>query len=240
MGMPSKRPDLQDLLDNILRLRRAERSADAHLQPEIASARALLEEIAGSTVRPAEAARSLGISHASLNRWLDSGEIATVLTPHGRREIPLSELVELVEEVEQARAAGARRPLARVIHERQRRAEEAVDLKRLLPRRRPRSHRVPELQALAYHRLVAERLDEQMVGEARRRLRRRAEEGRIHPHWADEWERILAMPPPEIANEISADTKRARELRQTSPFAGMLTEQERRRLVRAVEERASG
>jgi len=48
---------------------------------------------------------------------------------------------------------------------------------------------------------------------------------------------VLALPLPRIAKTISADTKRARELRQTSPFAGVLTEQERRRLLRAVEER---
>jgi hypothetical protein len=46
------------------------------------------------------------------------------------------------------------------------------------------------------------------------------------------------MPLPEVAKAISSDTARARELRQTSPFAGALTEQERRRLVQAVEERA--
>ncbi len=237
--MASDQPHVERVVDNLLRLRRAERLVDADLGREIAYVRSLLEEIVGPTVRPAEAARLLGVSHPALKRWLDSGEIATVLTPRGRREIPLSELVELLEEVDGARLDRSARPLARAIHERRRSAEETVDLTRLLPRRGTRSHRVPEMQALAYHRLVAERLDDRIVDEARRRLRQWVDEGRIHPHWAGEWARILAMPLPRIAKAISADTTRARELRQTSPFAGALTEHERRRLLKAVEERAS-
>jgi excisionase family DNA binding protein len=230
--------DSREAIENILRLRRAERLADQRLRREIASAREYLEGLVGPTVRPAEAARLLGLSHPALSRWIDKGEISAVITPQGRREIPLSELVTLLEEVEELDDS-ASRPLAVVIRERRRRSSEAIDLDRLLPRRRSRSHRTAELHALAYHRLVAERLDERLVEEAARRLRRWREDGRIHARWADEWERILALPLPRIAKAISADTKRARELRQTSPFAGALTEQERRRLHRAVEERAS-
>ena len=63
-----------------------------------------LESLVGPTVRPAEAARLLSISHPALDRWIGKGEISSVLTPKGRREIPLSELVELLEEVEQRRS----------------------------------------------------------------------------------------------------------------------------------------
>jgi hypothetical protein len=108
-----------------------------------------------------------------------------------------------------------------------------------VPQARPGTHRKAELQGLAYHRLVARRLDEQLVDDASRRLRRWREEGRIHPRWADEWERILALPLPRIARAIGADSERGVELRQSSPFAGALTQQERRRVLRAVEERAS-
>jgi hypothetical protein len=98
---------------------------------------------------------------------------------------------------------------------------------------------VAELHALAYHRLVAERLDDQAVERARRRLDRWKADGRIHPQWATEWERLLAEPLPRIVRAISADTTRARELRQSSPFTGQLNHHERRRLVEAVERRAS-
>jgi hypothetical protein len=225
-------------IENVLRLRRAEHLADSRLRAEIATAREFLEGLIGPTVRPADAARVLAISQPALLRWMENGEISSVMTPQGRREIPLSELVELLDEVERAREEGAGRPLARVVRDRRRRAEEAVDLDRLLPRRQRRGHRTAELQALAYHRLVAERLDERIVDEARRRLRRWRASGRVHPRWIEEWERILAMPLSRIAKTISADTTRARELRQTSPFAGVLSEHERRRLAKAVEERA--
>ena len=229
----------REAIENILRLHRAEQDAEPRLRAEIAAAREFIERLVGPTVRPALAARLLGVSQTALSRWLERGEIGAVLTPDGRREIPLPELIGLLEEMEQLNVVGSLRPLAAVLKARRRAADETVDLDRLLPRRKPRTHRTAELHALAYHRLVAERLDDQLAEQARRRLASwRASRG-IHPHWAQEWERILALPLPQIAKAISADTQHARELRQTSPFAGALTEQERQRLVDAIERRAS-
>lgn len=201
--------------------------------------REFLEDLIGRTVTRAAAARMLDVSQTALDRWIDKGEIASVLTPRGRREVPLSALLELLEDVEDARDASSKRPLAAVIRERNRRSQETIDVEQLLPRRRPsrRGHRIAEVHSLAYHRLVAGRLDERLVDEARRRLRRWRKEGRVADNWADEWEKQLAMPLPRLRRAISADTPRARELRQTSPFAGLLNEQERRRLLRAVETR---
>lgn len=226
-------------LEHLRTLRRAELRTDPELRRQLGEARDFLEQLIGPTISRAVAARLLNVSQTALARWVDRGEIATVLTPRGRREIPLSELVELVEDVDQL-DPGLGQPLARVIRERQRRSNEEIDVDRLLPRprRRLRGHRVADLQSLAYHRLVAERLDEQLVDEARRRLRRWREQGRLHQRWAEEWEEILELPLPKIARRISADSNHARDLRQTSPFAGALTEQERKRLLRGVEERA--
>lgn len=232
--------DRAEAIANLLRLRRIERVVDPPARDDVREVGDYLRARIGSTVRPGEAARLLGISHPSLSRWLDSGEIATVLTPGGRREIPLSELVDLLEELDQLdESAREGRPLGRLLRTRARRAEESIDLDRLLPRRRDRGHRLAELQALAYHRLVAERLDDDLVAEASRRVERWRASGRIHPSWADAWDAILAKPIPAIAKAIGADTKRSRELWQTSPFAGVLNEQERRRLVRAVEARGA-
>ena len=225
------------LFQSILRLRRAERMVDASVREEIAPARELLESLVGQTVRPAHAARVLGISHPALARWMDKGEISTVTTPDGRREIPLSELLGLVEDIDRMRDQGVERPVAAVIRDREKRAHETIDPDRLLPRRK-RAHRTAELQSLAYHRAVAERLDDELVHQARRRLARWRTDERIDPRWADEWEALLSKSVPEIGRAISSDTQRARTLRQTSPFAGVLNEQERRRLVRAVEARA--
>jgi hypothetical protein len=235
--VPVEPPDTSQTIEEILRLRRAEGLADPLLRGELKSVRAFLEDLAGPTVSRAQAARLLGVSQTAFDRWINKGEVSVVITPRGRREVPLSELVGLLEEIRQLGDRGGRRPLAAAIRARHRRSAETADLDRLIPRRGRRGHRVAELQALAYHRLVAERLDEDLVDDARRRLRKWRSEGRIHPRWSEEWERILALPLPRIAKAISADTKRMRELRQTSPFAGVLTEQERRRLLRAVEDR---
>jgi hypothetical protein len=222
------------MLQNLLRLRRASRRAEGQVREELAAIEEDLTRLAGPTVRPADAARLLGISEPGLKRWLDKREIASVLTPAGRREIPLGVLIELLDEVELARDEGSARPLAHVIRRRRREADKNVDIDRLLPRSPSRTHREAELQALAYHRLVAERLDRRLVERARRQLEQRRRAGHIDERWASEWERILSGSLEEIREVISADTARGAQLRQTSPFAGVLNEQERRLLTAAV------
>jgi hypothetical protein len=232
-----RRPPDTEIIQAIVKLRRVEGDVDREAATAVTDARELLERLVGPTVRPATVARLFGVTPAALLPWMRRGEIASVVTPEGRREVPLAEVVDLAEDIECVRQVGAARPIAKVISERARQAAEDIDVDRLLPRRR-RGHRVAEQQSLAYHRLIAERLDERMVGEARRRLKRWRTEGRLHPHWLEAWERLLTKSLPQIAKEIGADTRRARELRQSSPFAGMLNEQERRHLQRTVESRS--
>src|SRR5262245_53031315 len=177
----SRSGNRDELFENILRLRRAEAVSDQPNRGELAIVREFLEGLAGRTIRPAEAARLLGVSQPAVQRWLEKGEIAAVTTPGGRREIPLGEAIDLLADVERVRAeTGSSRPLSIVIRER-REAAEAIDLDELLPRRRQRAHRTAELQSLAYHRLVALRLDEGIVDDARRRLARWRQEGRVDP-----------------------------------------------------------
>jgi hypothetical protein len=237
--VPQNRLDRKSVIESIVRLRRAERASDEQTRRDIEPVIAFLEDAAGPTVSRAEAARLLGISYPALDRWIAKGDIPALVTPSGRKEIPLPQLVDLVAELDSHQDEG-RLAVASIIRERRRKAAEIAEEDFLPPRRRqPRTHRTPELHALAYHRLVAKRLDENLVNRARRRLARWEQSGRIHPRWHDEWERVLAMPIPRIARLISSDSKRARELRQTSPFAGVLNEQERRRVFSAVEDRAS-
>src|SRR5207244_13012938 len=182
-NMGVNRQEVKSAIESIVALREAERLADAATRPQIAAARKFIERLVGPSVRPADAARALAVSRPSIKHWIDQGEVSTVLTADGHREVPLAELAALLEEVNRI---GARegRPLGRVSRERRRRADDAIDMERLLPRRRSRGHRTAELQALAYHRLVAERLDEGLVDDARERLAQWREEGRIHPQWA--------------------------------------------------------
>lgn len=233
----SKRTLTPELVESIVTLRRVEREVDAPIASQLASVREHMEDLVGPTVRPADVARLLGISHPALLRWIKKSDVETVMTPTGRREVPLSELLSLLDEVDEVRDMGAKRPVARVVRERHRNAEAAVDLDRLVPPRGIADHRAAELQSLAYHRLVAERLDDPTIGAAKRRLERWRRTRQVDERWLDEWDRVLALPLSRIKKTIGANTVRARELRQTSPFAGVLTEHERRRLLHAVRER---
>ncbi len=230
-----KRVAQEDLIRALARLSRLAREPlDAERRADLAEARDLLRRVVGPTVRPAQVARLLGLSQPALRRWVVKGDVPTVLTPAGRQEVPLEAVIDLLEDVEQA--GDDPRPLATVMANR-RQSAERVDLNRLVPPRRERGHRAAELHALAYHRLVAERLDDQLLAEARRRVERWRKEDRVDPRWTTEWERVLSLPIERIKGAIGADTRQGRELRQTSPFAGALTEQERSQLVRQVEER---
>jgi len=144
--------DTSRLIESVVRLRRAERAADDAVRSEIDSVLSHLEEVVGPTVTRAEAARLLGVSQTALDRWISKGDISAVVTPRGRREIPLSHLVDLLEEVEQGRTESGRLALASVIRDRRRLAE-AIDDEELLPSRPrrvdARNHRTAELRSLA-------------------------------------------------------------------------------------------
>lgn len=224
------------VIENILELTEAERLSTGGAQERVRSVRERLESSLGGTLRPSEAARLLGVSPPSLKRWLDSGDIPTVLTRQGRREIPIADIAELVLEADELRQQGRERVLSGVIRRRRERASE-LDVDALLPPRRPRTHRQAELQSLAYHRLVASRLTPELVADARRKVDRWESEGQLDPRWASEWRRLLKRPLAAIGRTIGSDSTRARELRQTSPFSGSLDEHERRRIIAAVDSR---
>lgn len=52
--------------------------------------------------------------------------------------------------------------------------------------------------------------------------------------YANEWLDLLKRPVHEIRKAISADDQRGRDLRQSSPFAGLLSEPEWRRILEEV------
>jgi len=73
-----------------------------------------------------------------------------------------------------------------------------------------------------------------MVEEARHVLSRWRDQGRIDERYAERWEQVLNKPLPEIRNALVDESLDSDDLRQTSPFAGVLSEPERRRIVREV------
>lgn len=223
------------LIDSLVRLRRTERSSPE--SEDIEAVRLDLERIVGPAVARATAARLLGVSQTALDRWVASGDIPVVIGRTGRREVPLHVLLELIESVRQLRAGAGdseRHPLAAVLRERRSHAQ-PQDIHAILPIRRPRhGHAHAELQGLAYHRTLAAQLDEPTIQEARHRLRRWRKEERIDPRNADRWEEVLYWPPARIATFIARDSERSRQLRQSSPFAGALSDTQRRQILAAI------
>jgi predicted site-specific integrase-resolvase len=70
---------------------------------DLRTVRERLEADLGRTLRPAEFARLARVTPAAIQKWVDKQEVATVRTRGGRREIPTSEALSLLDEIAQAR-----------------------------------------------------------------------------------------------------------------------------------------
>lgn len=223
------------LVESILRLRRAERVPET--AADVAPVRRYLESELGPTLSRSRASQVLGVSQTALDRWVAAGQIPIVVTPSGRREVPRQFAIELAESIARLRDRGLKRhPLAAALAERREAARKLFvgAGQEAQAGRVPHGHETAERRSLAYHRVIASRLDPQLIAEARERVDRLAGEGHLHPRYAERWRKLLETPIERIAEAIAADDPKARELRQGSPFAGVLNEQERRRIVKAV------
>ncbi len=96
-------------------------------------------------------------------------------------------------------------------------------------------HRTAERRSLAFHAAIAARLDDAVVARARTRvdgwLR---DDGPVPAPAARDWGALLAGPRRTLAAALVRDDERMRDLRQNTPFAGVLSAAERWRIVREV------
>jgi hypothetical protein len=90
-------------------------------------------------------------------------------------------------------------------------------------------HRLAELRSLAYHRAVAERLrkDPTLIDRARSRVEAWMRDPDRSPGHARAWKALLDRSLDELLAFMTEDSERARELRQSTPFAGFLSPRER-------------
>ena len=98
------------------------------------------------------------------------------------------------------------------------------------------SHRVLDARSLALHCLIAQKIvaDPSLIQIGRRNLAAwRKKASGAQPHYLAEWQRILARPWPQVAGLITEQSENATRLRQSSPFAGVLSTVERRRIYDA-------
>lgn len=221
--------------EQVVRLRRAERAwPDSR---DIVAVRSQLEREIGGTVSQAFAASVLGISHTALGRWVEQGDLPVVITARGRREVPVAVLAELHEAVQAERASGRRRlhalePVMSAARARARDLEPAALVDGATSGDDP--HRRAELRSLAYHRAVAGRLEQAHVDQARHLLWEWQDRGMIDPRHAAHWEERLGLPLAALRRSLAGDDEDDRALRQCSPFAGLLSEAERRRILKEI------
>lgn len=98
------------------------------------------------------------------------------------------------------------------------------------------SHRLLEARSLAMHAVVAQKIerDPKLLDIPRNNLKRwRARWEKEAPAWYDRWCAIMERPWPEIAAVITEPSEESARLRQSSPFAGVLSVEERKRIYEA-------
>jgi len=222
------------LVDGIVRLRRAERIPA--VAADVAPVRRELEAQLGPTLSRSRAAQILGVSQTALDRWVAVGQVPIVLTPTGRREVPRQFVIELREAIGGIRVKDRRRhPLAAALGARRKAAAEIGGKESSAGGpMAPRGHKTAERRSLAFHRVVAERLDERLIEDAQARIERLVAEGHLHPRYAERWRELLSRPVADVATGIVVEDQEGRDLRQNSPFAGVLNEQEWRRIIETV------
>ncbi len=222
----------QETFENIVRLRRAGRALPGNR--DISAVRAALERELGETVSRRLAARLLGVSHTALDRWIKAGEVPVVYSPKGRFEVPVPALLDLYEAVQDERADPPRRYVLAPTMARRREAARRLRIDTASDPNENSPHDRARARGLAYHRAIARGLRRPMVEEARHTLFRWRGQGLIDQRYAERWEQMLGRPLPEIRRALMDQSQEADDLRQNSPFAGMLSEPERRRIVREV------
>jgi len=97
-------------------------------------------------------------------------------------------------------------------------------------------------RSLAFHRAVAARLEADPEGTRERARRHLRLLGRRHPHAAPlfrQWRCWLDLPLAELIRRMLDPGEHAREMRQVSPFAGVLSGGERAAVLREFRERAA-
>jgi hypothetical protein len=85
-----------------------------------------------------------------------------------------------------------------------------------------------EERSIVLHRVIAKRISENpaLLDVARQNLRRWIRKGGERPYW-NEWKKLIEGPLEEIVAFMVSPVEKARWLRQSSPFCGILTPQER-------------
>ena len=97
-------------------------------------------------------------------------------------------------------------------------------------------HQILDARSLALHCRIAQKIerDPALLDTARDNLDRWIRKsGRTAPPYLLEWKEILSQPWPRVAKLITAMNEESTRLRSSSPFAGILTDEEREQIYEA-------
>ena len=97
-------------------------------------------------------------------------------------------------------------------------------------------HRLLDARSLAMHCKIAQKIsrDPELLNVAKENLARWSQKAAgKEPRYLQEWREILERPWPEIADFITSISDDAIRLRSSSPFAGVLSAEERKRIYEA-------
>jgi hypothetical protein len=103
-------------------------------------------------------------------------------------------------------------------------------------KRRYSDHRILDARSLAMHCKIAQKItrDPSLLNKAKANLERwSAKSEDPQPQYLREWAQILERPWPEILELITSMSEDATRLRSSSPFAGVLTADERDQIYEA-------
>jgi hypothetical protein len=99
----------------------------------------------------------------------------------------------------------------------------------------PDGHRTAERRSLALGVLVAERLDDALMARARERVQDwQRGDGAVPPVLADRWATVLAQGVEATRAALTGEDQLSVDLRQNSPFAGVVDPREWQAIVREV------
>ena len=156
---------------------------------------------------------------------LSARVLRTVRSEQGLSQRAFAERLGLAQSVVARYETGAVAPSLEKLQEMLEEAGFAMTL-RIRPKK-GRTHRLHELRSLEYHRLVAAAMAEN--GELLERGRKRVEDWlsgeRVFAGdlaYARAWRKLLRANKQEVMREVVAENSEMRELRQNSPFSGML------------------
>ncbi|MCY0898079.1 MAG: hypothetical protein OWU33_03955 [Firmicutes bacterium] len=97
------------------------------------------------------------------------------------------------------------------------------------------SHSRNDARSRRLHQAIAQKLlanPEPVLAQARRQIQAMHRDPHTRPY-AERWAKLLALPISELAQRLTEDSEELRDLRQCTPFAGVLAPSERWAIYRA-------